>query len=216
MLLKEERELIVEYGKRMALEKITPGTSGNISIYNREKKLMAISPSGIDYLKTTVEDIVIMDLDANIIEGNRKPSSEWELHSALYREKSSCNSVVHTHSMYCSVFSALREPLRATHYVIADSGAMEIPCAEYERFGTKKLAQSAVRAIGDCDAVLLANHGVLTCGKTIKSAYSLVKNLEYCAEVEYRARSIGKPYILSKDQMQEVLEGFKIYGQQSK
>ncbi len=213
MLLKEERGLIVEYGKKMCLEKLTPGTSGNISIYNREKKLIAISPSGIEYLDTKIEDIVVMNLDANIVEGKRKPSSEWALHTAMYKIKENCNAVIHTHSMYCTVFSTLRKSLKPIHYVLADTGAIEVPCARYERFGTKALADAATEIIGNSNAVLLANHGVLTCGKDIKSAYSLAKNLEYCAELEYRARSIGEPIILNDEEMYEVLEGFKTYGQ---
>lgn len=213
MLLEKERDLIVEYGKKMVLENVTPGTSGNISIYNRDEKLMAISPSGIDYMKTTPNDVVIMDLNGNVVEGDRKPSSEWELHSELYKIKPRCCAVIHTHSTYCSTFAALHEPLRAVHYVIADTGAKEVPCARYERYGTTALARAAVEAIDDCDAVLLANHGLLTCGKNIGSAFSLAKNLEYCAEVEWRARAIGKPVVLTDEEMSEVLEGFKTYGQ---
>ena len=76
MLMQEERELIVEYGKKLSASGLCPGTSGNISIYNAEKNLMAISPSGMDYLLTQPEDLVITDLEANIVDGSRKPSSE--------------------------------------------------------------------------------------------------------------------------------------------
>ena len=82
MLMQEERELIVEYGKKLSASGLCPGTSGNISIYNAEKNLMAISPSGMDYLLTQPEDIVITDLEANIVDGSRKPSSEWALHTS--------------------------------------------------------------------------------------------------------------------------------------
>ena len=81
MLMEKERELIVEYGKKMSQSGLCPGTSGNLSIYNRELGLMAISPSGIDYFKTLPEDVVITDLNAKIVDGCRKPSSEWALHT---------------------------------------------------------------------------------------------------------------------------------------
>ena len=83
--MQEEREQIVEYGKKMSADRLTSGTSGNISIYNAEKGYMAISPSGIGYFDVKPEDVVIMDLDANIVDGDKKPSSEWALHTAMYK-----------------------------------------------------------------------------------------------------------------------------------
>ena len=80
MLMLKERKLIVEHGKKLITNGLTTGSGGNISIYNRELGLVAMTPSGQDYFATEVEDIVIMDLDGNIVEGNLKPSSEWSMH----------------------------------------------------------------------------------------------------------------------------------------
>lgn len=87
MLLKKERELVVEYGKKMSAAGLSKGTSGNISIYNAEEKLMAISPSGVGYFETVPEDVVVMDLEGNVVEGDKKPSSEWGLHTVFYVNK---------------------------------------------------------------------------------------------------------------------------------
>lgn len=216
MVLQEEREQIVEYGKRMSGDRLAAGTSGNISIYNAEKGFMAISPSGIGYFDTKPEDVVIMDLNADIIDGGRKPSSEWALHTAMYKAKPECRAVVHTHSMYCTVFAALRQPLKAAHYVIADAGVDTVPCAPYCTYGTHELAEAAARTIGGSNAVLLANHGLLVCGGSLASAYSLACGMEFCAEVEYRAKTVGNPVYLSSEEMEEVLESFKSYGQPKK
>lgn len=213
MLMQEERELVVEYGKQMSAAGLSTGTSGNISIYNAEKGLMAISPSGIDYFSTTPEDVVITDLDANIVDGKRKPSSEWALHTTFYKHKPHARAVVHTHSMYCTTFAVLGQPIRAVHYVIGDAGAATVPCAPYRTFGTEELAEAAIQVCGQSDAVLLGNHGLVTCGKDIKSAYGLARNMEYLAELQYRAMCIGKPNVLSDAQMDEVMERFKSYGQ---
>ena len=213
MLMQEERELVVEYGKKMSAARLSTGTSGNISIYNAEKGLMAISPSGIDYFSTRPEDVVITDLDANIVDGDKKPSSEWGLHTTFYRHKPHARAVVHTHSMYCTTFAVLGQPIRAVHYVIGDAGVPEVPCAPYRTFGTLELAEAAIEVCGKSDAVLLGNHGLVTCGKDIKSAYGLACNMEYIAELQYRAMCIGQPNILTKEQMDEVLEKFKSYGQ---
>ena len=216
MLLQKERKEIVEYGKKMSLDRLSSGTSGNISIYNEEEKLMAISPSGIGYFDTKIEDIVIMNLDGEIVEGDRKPSSEWGLHTFVYKAKPQCRAVVHTHSMYCTVFSALHKPLKAVHYVIGDAGVSTVPCAPYRTFGTMELAKVAVETMGKSDAVLLANHGMIACGKSIKSAYGLACAMEFCAQVQYKAMSIGQPVIIDDEEMDKVMEKFKSYGQTKK
>ena len=197
MLMQEERELVVEYGRKMSTDRLSTGTSGNISVCNAEKGLMAISPSGMDYFSTTPEDVVITDLEANIVDGVRKPSSEWALHTAFYRHKPHARAVVHTHSMYCTTFAVLGQPLRAVHYAIGDTGAATVPCAPYRLFGTVELAEAAIEA----------------CGRDLKSAYGLACNLEYVAELQYRTMCIGTPNILTDEQMAEVMERFRSYGQ---
>lgn len=213
MLMEKERKLIVEYGKRMSQCGLCPGTSGNISIYNRELCLMAISPSGIDYFETTPEDVVITDLNANIVEGNRKPSTEWALHTNFYKAKEECCAVVHTHSVYCSALAALGESLKAAHFVVCDSGVHEVPCAPYKTFGSEELAEEAIKVCGESKAVLLANHGIVCCGKDIASAFSLALNMEYCAQVQILAMSAGKPNYLSKEDIDKSLCRLKTYGQ---
>lgn len=209
----KEREAIVEFGKRLITEKLTSGTSGNISIFDPQKGLMIISPSGIPYFETEADDIVVLDLNGAIVEGIRKPSSEWGLHAAMYKVKPEARAAVHTHSMYCTVLACLREPIRAVHYVVADAGVPCVPCALYRTFGTPALAEAASEAIGDSNAVLLANHGMLAVGKDLPSAFALASGMEFCAEVQYRAMCAGKPFVLPDDEMRRVIERFKGYGQ---
>ncbi len=99
------------------------------------------------------------------------------------------------------------------HYVIGDANTDTVPCAPYCTFGTVELAEEAIKVCGDSNAVLLANHGIVTCGKDIRSAFSLANNLEYIAKLQYQAMCIGKPNILNYEQMEKVLEKFKGYGQ---
>ncbi|MFR7349346.1 L-fuculose-phosphate aldolase [Peptoniphilus sp.] len=212
MYLEEKKEL-VEYGKKMSAERLSSGTSGNLSIYLKEEGVVLITPSGIGYFDTEPEDIVVMDLDGNIVEGSRKPSSEWHLHTLFYKNKPEARAVVHTHSKYCTTLSTLRMPIKAVHYVIADAGTDEVPCAPYIRYGTEELAKVAVETAGESNAVLLANHGIVVCGKNLKSAYGLAKGMEYVAEIQVTAMSVGEPVVLTKEEMEEVMEGFKTYGQ---
>ena len=213
MLMREERKLVAEYGRQMSSAGLSVGTSGNLSVYDPERGLMAISPSGIGYFDTRPEDVVVTDLEAHIVEGDRKPSSEWALHTLFYKRKPHIRAVVHTHSMYCTTFAVLGQPLRAVHYAIADAGAAEIPCAPYYPFGTSELAEAAVETAGDSDAVLLGNHGLVACGRSLAGAFGLARNLEYVAELQYRALCVGTPNILTGAQMADVMERFQSYGQ---
>ncbi len=216
MLMRDEREALVEYGKRLSLARLCPGTSGNLSIYDPQTGYMAITPSGIDYFSTRPEDIVVTDLDGHIVDGNRKPSSELNLHAAFYARKDDLRAVVHTHSVFCTTLGILGEPLRAVHFMIGAANAREIPLAPYITFGTEKLAEVAVRFCGDAKAVLLANHGLVACGNCLADAFDLAETLEYVAELQYRARCAGSPNVLTDEQVDAAIERFGSYGQGNK
>lgn len=213
MLMEKERELVVEYGKKMINEHLTTGTGGNISIYDPETGNMAISPSGIDYFKTKPEDVVIMKLDGTIVEGNRKPSSENGMHRALYLKKPEARACVHTHSMFATVLATLNMPIKSVNYILADTGASEVPVAPYATFGTPELASVVAETIGDCNACLLENHGLITVGKNVDSAFSLARECEFIAEIQWRCLCVGQPNILTDGQMKVVMKRFGTYGQ---
>lgn len=216
MLLQKEREAVVEYGKQMFSKNLTNGTTGNISVYNREQELMAISPSGIDYFSTTPEDVVVMKLDGTVVDGSRKPSSEVHLHSEVYRNKADVNAVVHTHSDNSTVMGCLRWSLPAVHYMLAASGGVQVPCAEYATFGSYELGVNAVKAMGEHKACFLANHGLLVCDVNLEKALALAEKVEWIAGIYLRTRQVGDPVILDDEEMARVAERSKSYGQPKK
>lgn len=214
MLMKTAREEIVAYGNRMIADGLTVGTAGNISVYDPELGYMAISPSGIPYADTTPEDVVIMDLHGNIVEGDRKPSSEFALHSAFYLADIGARAVVHAHSMFCTTLSCMGEPLRSVHYAIAEAGTNELPLVPYHTFGTPELAAATADALkSGSRGVILANHGMCASGASLKNAYGLALTMEWCAEVQWRCMSTGKMNVLTKEEMDVALEHYKTYGQ---
>lgn len=215
MLMKEEREKIVYYCNKLICADLTKGTGGNISIYNRKENKMTISPSGIEYNKMNIDDVVVMDLKGNILDSDKKPSSEYLLHKIFYERRNDIYSVVHTHSIYSCTLACLNWNLPATHYMIALAGK-DVKCAKYATFGSNELAVNAFEAMKDRNAVLLANHGLLTGAKNIENAFNIAEEIEFCAEVYYRAKSIGDPVILSNSEMDVMLDKFKSYGQISK
>ncbi|NWO12594.1 class II aldolase/adducin family protein [Virgibacillus sp.] len=102
--LKEERKQIVAYGKKLIDAGLTVGTGGNISIFDKEAGLMGITPSGIDYHQLREQDIIIMDLYGNVVEGELKPSSEFQMHSIVYKNRCDVTAMVHTHALKSSLF----------------------------------------------------------------------------------------------------------------
>ena len=190
MLLQKEREEIVAYGKKMISSGLTKGTGGNISIFNREQGLVAISPSGLEYYETKPEDVVILNLDGEVVEGERKPSSELDMHLIYYRKREDINALVHTHSPYAKTIASLGWELPAVSYLIAFAGP-NVRCAPYETFGTKQLAEAAFEGMIDRRAVLLANHGLIAGANNIKWRLLLQKRLSFVLKFIIKRKALG-------------------------
>jgi L-fuculose-phosphate aldolase len=215
MLLEEERKTIVEFGRKMLTSNLTTGSGGNLSIFNREKGLVAITPSRIEYFKTTPEDVAVMTLEGQIVEGDQKPSSEVYIHLGLYRQRSDANAVVHTHQVYATTLACLNWELPAVHYLVGYSGG-KVPLAPYATFGSQELADGILSTIGDYNACLMANHGLVTLGPTIDRAFATAEQIELVSRIYYQAKCIGTPVILSEEQMGEVLKKFTSYRPKNK
>lgn len=212
MLLQAEREQVVEYGKAMIERGLTVGTFGNLSVYNEKENLFAISPSGMDYFKTEPADVVVMTPDGEKVDGDRKPSSEVDMHRIFYQKRPGIRSVVHTHSRFATTLACLGLGIPPLHYLIAYAGR-EVPCTPYVQFGTYELAQCALDTMGENYACLLGNHGLLACGGNISYTMDVAEQIEFCAELYYRARAVGEPKLLKDDEIGVVLESFKSYRQ---
>lgn len=211
MLLNKERQFIKEYGLKLLEKGLTRGTGGNLSIFNREKNLIAISPSAISYKEINIDDIVVMNLEGEKVEGKQKPSTEFQLHRIIYKKRKDVNAVIHTHPTYSTTIACLNEEIPPVHYLIAYSG-YKVPCAKYAAFGSKKLAKNVYKAMGNkYNAALMANHGLITVGEDIKTALTVTEMVEYCAELYYQSKNTGNPKILSKKQMKKVINKFEDY-----
>lgn len=210
--MEKARLELIEYGKKLVNAGLTKGTGGNLSVFDRKNKLVAITPSGIDFFEIQPEDIVIIDLDGKTVEGKRIPSSEWEMHLMPYREREDIDAVIHAHTMYATVLACLHQELPATHYMIAVAGPT-VRCADYATYGSHELAVNAAKAMKDRRAVILANHGILAGANDLLNAFNIIEEIEYCSEVYCKAKAIGEPVILPPEEMRLMAEKFKTYGQ---
>lgn len=208
------REELVATAHRMSALGLTPGTSGNVSV--RSASGFYVTPSGMSYPHLRSEDAVEVRMNGTWRTGQRAPSTEWRLHRDILDARPDVQAIVHTHSMFCTTISCLRRPIPAIHYMVALSGADEIPCAEYATFGSPELAVNAVAALRGANACLLANHGMVALGTTLAAALKLAAEVETLAAQYWHACQMGQPFILDRDEMLRVRHRFAEYGQPKK
>lgn len=215
MILQKERERIVEYGKKLVQTGLTQGSFGNLSIYDPQSRLMAISPSGMEYSGIKPRDVVVLRPDGEKIDGERKPSSEVDMHRIFYQRRPGINAVIHTHSRFATTLACLHWRIEPLHYLVGYAGR-DVPCTPYVQFGTFELAETALNTMEDRYACLLGNHGLLACGNDIAYAFDVAQQIEFAAELYYRAKAVGQPVLLKEDQIDTVLETFKTYAVRNK
>ncbi len=202
------RKQLIQIALQMNALGINRGKSGNVSA--RWGSGFLITPSGLPYEDTKPADIVFMDAPGRPV-GRRDPSSEWRFHFDIYRRKNHVNAVVHTHASFATTLSCLGMAVPAFHYMVAMAGGNNIPCAPYATFGTQSLSDHALAALEDRAACLLANHGMIAIGQNLKAALALAVEVEALCEQYWRALQLGKPVLLSEQEMATVVEKFKSY-----
>lgn len=178
------------------------GTSGNIAVRDFEANVIAISPSGRDYDSMTPEDIAIVTLDGEWIDGPWKPSSETPMHTAVYRARLDVGATVHVHGLFSTVMAMEGEQLPVSTPPQAEVAPIRI--VPFEVPGSEELAHRVVQALGGDRAVLMRNHGSFCCGKDIAAAMSAAVYTEEAAQTAYYAGLLGKFHPLNAEQVEAV------------
>ena len=212
------RTEVIKYAKKLNSSNLSPLRSGNISIRAEQdgKEGFFITPSGIKYEQLKEESIVFLDLDENlnndkILKNDLNPSSEWRFHQDIYIKKKDALAIVHAHSPHATAVSAHGKNIPAFHYMIALAGGNDIKCAEYATFGTKELSQNMLSALEKRKACLMSNHGQVAFGKNLEEAFELAQEVENICHQYINTIKIGKPKILSFEEMNKILEKTKSY-----
>ncbi len=210
------RDQIVACCRELDAHGLNRGASGNVSA--RMGEVMLITPSAVPYAELEPGMIALMPLMAEdgAWEGPRKPSSEWRFHRDLMRARPDIGAVVHTHAPFSTILAIARKPIPAIHYMIAAFGGMQIPVCDYACYGTPELSAAIVRALGDKNGCLMANHGMLTVGPDLTRATWLAFELEALAHQYWHVLQIGGGHVLSEAEIAMVAKGFASYGVQAK
>ncbi len=185
----EARKKVRDAGLRLVDAGLTAGTWGNISV-RIDDNYMAITPSGGEYISLTCDDITIV----NIIDGTwdgKKPSSEKNLHAAVYQSRREINAVVHTHSTNASVVAAARREVPPVLDDLAQIIGPTVRCADYALPGTKKIVKTTLKALRGRNAALMANHGAICVGRDIEEVFVCCEVLEKGCKAFIEAEFLG-------------------------
>jgi L-fuculose-phosphate aldolase len=184
------KQRIVETAQELLRRGLVEGTSGNLSARTDDGRVV-LSPSSLPYETMTVDDLVVTDLDGNVLEGDRAPTSEKSLHLACLRQYDDIGAVIHSHAKYSTMFAITRRPIPC---VIEEFDAFvggDVPVADYQLTGSVELAEEVARHVGDRGAVLMANHGLLTVGRDLADAMKVASLVERTAEIVWGAHVLG-------------------------
>ena len=201
-LLHHEREAIAAVSRSLAADGLVLGTSGNVSA--RAGDHVAITPTGAVLAELEPDQVTIVDLAGDVVDGRLAPTSELDLHLGVY-ERYGAGAVVHTHAPVATALSCVLDEVPCVHYEMLQLGG-PVPVARYETFGTPELAATVLDALEGKAAVLMANHGALTTGADPQAAADLTRLLEWACSVYWRAAAIGEPRALDEEARQAVVE----------
>ncbi|MFF9893979.1 class II aldolase/adducin family protein [Streptomyces longispororuber] len=204
-------DALVATARRTVADGLVVGTSGNVSV--RVGDTVLVTPSGVAYDDLGPDDAVGVDLDGRRLLGELTPTSELPMHLEIYRA-TTAGAVVHTHAVHATAVSTLVPELPPVHYMTSALGG-PVRVAPYALYGTDELAAHMLRALRDRTACLLQNHGTVAYGDTLTQAYDRTAQLEWMCRLWLTAVSVpGRaPTLLSPDQLDEVTEKLKGYGQ---
>jgi L-fuculose-phosphate aldolase len=201
VILGPEREQVAEVSRRLAAEGLVLGTSGNVSARSGEE--VAITPTGAVLAEVQPEQVTVVDMAGEHVEGALAPTSELDLHLGVYR-RYDAGAVVHTHAPMATALSCVLDELPCVHYGMLELGGT-VPVAPYATFGTPELAALVLDALEGRRAALMANHGAIVHGGDLGEALKLALLLEWACTVYWRAATLGEPKVLGAEEREAVV-----------
>ena len=185
-----EKELICQIGKLLYDRGYVAANDGNISL--RVGEHLVMTPSGVSKGRMTPDMLLVTDLEGNVLEGNRHPTSEGKMHLAVYRHRPDVGAVVHAHPPVSTAFAACRTGLETPYLAELVVGLGTVPCTpEFAMLSTDEVPESVVPYLPDHNAVLLANHGALTWGGNLWDAFDRMETVEHTAKILMNIQMMG-------------------------
>lgn len=212
------RKTVCDLHAELVRNNLVAWTAGNVSGRVPGEDLFVIKPSGVSYDELTPEAMVVCDLDGNLVEGDRAPSSDTAAHAYVYRHMPEVGGVVHTHSTYASAWAARGEAIPCVLTAMADEFGGEIPAGPFALIGDDSIGQGIVATLKGhrSPAVLMRNHGVFTIGKDPRAAVKAAVMCEDVARTVHVARQLGEPLVIDTADIDRLYDRYQnVYGQRS-
>lgn len=191
-------------------------TAGNVSGRVPGHDLMVIKPSGVAYDELTPDAMAVTDLEGNLVEGDRSPSSDAAAHAYVYKHMPEVGGVVHTHSTYATAWAARGEPIPCVLTMMGDEFGGEIPIGPFALIGDDSIGRGIVETLRDhrSPAVLMQNHGPFTIGHSAKAAVRAAVMCEEVARTVHISRQLGEPLAIEQADIDSLYARYQhVYGQ---
>lgn len=211
MKTREIKEAVLSVAKEMIACGLVEGTAGNVSARLPDGNVV-LTPSSIDYKTMTIDDLVVTDIDGNVLEGERTPTTEKSLHLACLRKHQNIGAVMHCHAMFATMFAIVRQPIPCVIEEFDVYVGGDVPVAEYKMTGSDALAEEVSNWVEDKGAVLMANHGLLCVGKDPVDVLKVAKLVERTAKIIWGARLLGDPVPLPNATLEQFAPLYKLMG----
>ncbi len=210
----ETKEMLLWAAQEMLRTNLVQGTAGNLAARLPDGNAV-LTPSSLDYLEMTLDDLVVTDLDGNVLEGTRGPTTEKALHLSALRLHDDIDATMHCHAKFATMFALVRRPIPAVieEFDVFVGGDVEV--AEYRTTGTDDLAEEVAKRVGTKAAVLMANHGLFAVGKNPKDVLHIAHLVERTAEIVWGAEQLGEVVPLP-DETNQTFSGYYRLGRTGK
>ncbi len=197
------KKTLLKTCRRLAEHDFVAATDGNVSIRLADGRIL-VTPSARNKADVELEELIIVGMDGSVLEGIGRPSTEFAMHSFIYGVRQDVKAVVHAHPPFATSFAAARIPLANLVFpeVIVTLG--KIPLAEYATPSTPEVAASIEPLVKEYDAIMLANHGVVTCGSSLDDAYNKMEKVEHTAKIAFLVNQLGGPKELTRQQIERL------------
>ena len=214
MTAQETKEQLLWVAKEMLRSNLVQGTAGNLGARLPDGNAV-LTPSSLDYTEMTLDDLVVCDLDGNVLEGTRGPTTEKALHLAALRQHEDIGATMHCHAKYATMFALTRTPIPAVieEFDVFVGGDVEV--ADYCTTGTQELADEVAARVAKKAAVLMANHGLFAVGKNPKDVLHIATLVERTAEIIWGAHALGTVVPLPEE-VNKTFAGYYRFGRTGK
>ena len=210
------REEVAALHAELPRNELVVWTAGNVSARVPGRELLVIKPSGVSYDDLTPEAMVICDFEANLVEGERGPSSDTAAHAYVYKHLPQIGGVVHTHSTYATAWAAHGEEVPCVLTMMADEFGGPIPIGPFALIGDDSIGRGIVETLktSRSPAVLMRNHGPFTVGKDARAAVKAAVMVEEVARTVHISRQLGEPIPIPQSDIDSLYDRYQnVYGQ---